>query len=86
MDKMVLSSSMSRIGERIVLTFAGVQIQTPNKEVIITNDGATILDKLELAHPAAKMVLPALHCLLVPSVHFGFTILAVRGALEGPRC
>jgi T-complex protein 1 subunit delta len=30
-------------------------IQTPNKEVIITNDGATILDKLELAHPAAKM-------------------------------
>ncbi len=64
-----------------------VQIQTPNKEVIITNDGATILDKLELAHPAAKMVILTLHCLLVPSVHFAFSILlAVRGALEGPRC
>jgi hypothetical protein len=33
-----------------------VQIQSAGGEVIITNDGATILNKLEVQHPAAKMV------------------------------
>jgi chaperonin GroEL (HSP60 family) len=28
----------------------------PNDEVVITNDGATILQKLEVQHPTAKMV------------------------------
>jgi chaperonin GroEL (HSP60 family) len=30
----------------------------PNDEVVITNDGATILQKLQVQHPTAKMV----HC------------------------
>lgn len=29
----------------------------PKDEVIISNDGATILSKIEVAHPCAKMVL-----------------------------
>jgi len=31
-------------------------IQDPRGEVVITNDGATILDKMKLAHPCAKMM------------------------------
>jgi len=31
-------------------------IITSSNEVIITNDGATILNKMEVQHPAAKMV------------------------------
>lgn len=31
-------------------------IQTPSGEVIITNDGATILDQMNVEHPAAKML------------------------------
>jgi T-complex protein 1 subunit delta len=31
-------------------------ITSSNGEVIITNDGATILKKMEVQHPAAKMV------------------------------
>ena len=32
------------------------QIQTSKGEVIITNDGATILKSIQALHPAAKMV------------------------------
>lgn len=32
------------------------QIQTPKGELIITNDGATILKSIQALHPAAKMV------------------------------
>lgn len=32
-------------------------IQTGNGEVTITNDGATILNKMSVVHPTAKMVL-----------------------------
>eukprot|EP01087_Luapelamoeba_hula_P015884 TRINITY_DN480_c0_g1_i1.p1 TRINITY_DN480_c0_g1~~TRINITY_DN480_c0_g1_i1.p1 ORF type:complete len:531 (+),score=95.39 TRINITY_DN480_c0_g1_i1:48-1640(+) len=31
-------------------------IVSPSKDVTITNDGATILEKMEVAHPAAKML------------------------------
>merc|ERR1719336_2127750 len=31
-------------------------ITTSTGEVVITNDGATILDKMEVVHPAAKML------------------------------
>ena len=31
-------------------------ISSPSGEVIITNDGATIMDQLQVEHPAAKMV------------------------------
>jgi T-complex protein 1 subunit delta len=31
-------------------------IQDPKGEVVISNDGATILEKMKLAHPNAKMI------------------------------
>ena len=31
-------------------------IQDPKGEVLITNDGATILKQMEVVHPTAKMV------------------------------
>jgi hypothetical protein len=31
-------------------------VAAPDGEVIITNDGATILNKMTVAHPAAKML------------------------------
>lgn len=34
-------------------------IQSGNGEVVITNDGATILKQMDVIHPAAKMVLLA---------------------------
>jgi hypothetical protein len=33
-----------------------LQIQTSKGEVIVTNDGATILKSIQALHPAAKMV------------------------------
>lgn len=33
-----------------------MQVAAANGEVIITNDGATILNKMTVAHPAAKML------------------------------
>ena len=36
------------------------QIQTAKGEVIVTNDGATILKSIQALHPAAKMVCPFL--------------------------
>jgi hypothetical protein len=32
------------------------QIITSNSDVVITNDGATILKQMEVTHPCAKMV------------------------------
>ena len=34
----------------------GAQIQTANGEVIITNDGATILRHMSVGHPTSKMM------------------------------
>lgn len=34
------------------------QIQTAQGEVVITNDGATILKHMAVLHPAARMVSP----------------------------
>jgi T-complex protein 1 subunit delta len=47
MDKMVRFMTEHR------LTF---QIQTSTGEVVITNDGATILKHMAVLHPAARMV------------------------------
>lgn len=33
-----------------------LQVSAPNGEVIITNDGATILQKMTVTQPAAKML------------------------------
>ena len=35
---------------------AWLQVTQPNGEVIITNDGATILNKMTVTQPAAKML------------------------------
>ena len=37
-------------------TCFGLQVCQPNGEVIITNDGATILKQMQLTQPAAKML------------------------------
>ncbi len=38
------------------LIFSLLQICSASNEVMITNDGATILKQLEVIHPCAKMV------------------------------
>lgn len=38
------------------LTWHALQVAAPNGEVIITNDGATILQKMTVTQPAAKML------------------------------
>lgn len=35
---------------------SGLQVVQPDGEVLITNDGATILQKMTVQHPAAKML------------------------------
>ncbi len=43
-----------------------MQIQTANGEVVITNDGATILKHMAVMHPAARMVSTLLADLCLP--------------------
>jgi chaperonin GroEL (HSP60 family) len=38
-----------------LINSSNLQIQTAKGEVIITNDGATILKSIQALHPAAKM-------------------------------
>ena len=38
------------------ISFHSTQVAAANGEVIITNDGATILQKMTVTHPAAKML------------------------------
>jgi hypothetical protein len=54
MDKMVIHQPPLCIllPERVF----SVKIQTAKGEVIVTNDGATILRSIQALHPAAKMV------------------------------
>ena len=52
MDKMVRDERLPTL-RALTLKY---QIQTPKGEVIITNDGATILKCIQAMHPAAKMV------------------------------
>lgn len=53
MDKMVRGLGMLRGRHTHPVSF---QIQTSKGEVIVTNDGATILKSIQALHPAAKMV------------------------------
>jgi T-complex protein 1 subunit delta len=47
----------SRHGQNgIPLVFKNIKIQSGEGEVVISNDGATILKKMGVMHPAAKMV------------------------------
>jgi len=59
MDKMVGISEMAHRDEVERWTDQPLclsQIQTGNGEVVITNDGATILKHMAVLHPAARMV------------------------------
>lgn len=40
----------------MLLNFSVMQVCQPDGEVIITNDGATILNKMRVMQPAAKML------------------------------
>jgi hypothetical protein len=42
--------------KKAVFEMLSCQMQTSQGEVIITNDGATILKQMSVNHPAAKMV------------------------------
>jgi T-complex protein 1 subunit delta len=44
------------------MTDASFKIQTSKGEVIVTNDGATILKNIQALHPAAKMVCVSIAC------------------------
>ena len=37
-------------------SWPAAQISSPKNEVVITNDGATILKQMQVAHPTAKML------------------------------
>jgi len=58
-------------------------ISNSNGEVTITNDGATILDKMELLHPAAKMLVDLAHAQDVEAGDGTTTVTIVAGALLG---
>jgi hypothetical protein len=49
--------------------FSPLQMQTSQGEVIITNDGATILKQMSVNHPAAKMVIQFLHLVIPDRIH-----------------
>jgi hypothetical protein len=40
----------------LIIAYALDQVAAPGGEVIITNDGATILNKMTVTQPAAKML------------------------------
>jgi chaperonin GroEL (HSP60 family) len=40
----------------LIIAYAMDQVAAPGGEVIITNDGATILNKMTVTQPAAKML------------------------------
>lgn len=67
MDKMARCLSLLHLIQE--LTSAWLQIQTSKGEVIITNDGATILKSIQALHPAAKMVC---HSLSSPRHRYSF--------------
>jgi T-complex protein 1 subunit delta len=60
MDKMVRVAGAAKIDLRGLVCHLAVvshaQVSAPNGEVIITNDGATILQKMTVLQPAAKML------------------------------
>lgn len=58
-------------------------IQSPSKEVIITNDGATILNKMEVRHPAAKMLVELSKAQDVEAGDGTTSVVVICGALIG---
>jgi len=58
-------------------------ICSPNNDVIITNDGATILKQLEVVHPCAKMLVDLSHAQDVEAGDGTTTVTVMAGALLG---
>jgi len=58
-------------------------IVSPTNEVIITNDGATILKQLEVIHPCAKMLVDLAHAQDVEAGDGTTTVTVIAGALLG---
>eukprot|EP01116_Phalansterium_solitarium_P012832 TRINITY_DN2948_c2_g4_i1.p1 TRINITY_DN2948_c2_g4~~TRINITY_DN2948_c2_g4_i1.p1 ORF type:complete len:524 (+),score=235.41 TRINITY_DN2948_c2_g4_i1:82-1653(+) len=58
-------------------------IVSPSGDVIITNDGATILKQLEVVHPCAKMLVDLAHAQDIASGDGTTTVTIVAGALLG---
>jgi len=58
-------------------------IVSPTNEVIITNDGATILKQLEVNHPCAKMLVDLAHAQDVEAGDGTTTVTVIAGALLG---
>eukprot|EP00456_Euglypha_rotunda_P042049 TRINITY_DN3273_c0_g1_i13.p1 TRINITY_DN3273_c0_g1~~TRINITY_DN3273_c0_g1_i13.p1 ORF type:complete len:152 (+),score=27.71 TRINITY_DN3273_c0_g1_i13:93-548(+) len=56
-------------------------ITTSTGEVIITNDGATILNKMELKHPAAKMLVDLAKAQDVEAGDGTTSVVVIAGAL-----
>lgn len=58
-------------------------ISSPNGEVVITNDGATILSQLEVKHPAAKMLVELAKAQDVEAGDGTTTVTVLAGAMLG---
>jgi len=58
-------------------------IIAPNNEVVITNDGATILKQLEVNHPCAKMLVDLSHAQDVEAGDGTTTVTVLAGAFLG---
>merc|ERR1719163_552015 len=56
-------------------------IQDPKGEVIISNDGATILEKMKLAHPTAKMMVELSKAQDVEAGDGTSSVVVIAGAL-----
>jgi T-complex protein 1 subunit delta len=56
-------------------------IQDPRGEVVITNDGATILEKMKLAHPTAKMMVELSKAQDVEAGDGTTSVVVIAGAL-----
>jgi len=56
-------------------------IQDPKGEVVITNDGATILEKMKLAHPTAKMMVELSKAQDVEAGDGTTSVVVIAGAL-----
>eukprot|EP00736_Rhodelphis_marinus_P008071 Rmarinus@m.13442 len=58
-------------------------LEAPNGEVTITNDGATILNKMDVVHPAAKMLVDLSKSQDIEAGDGTTTVVVIAGALLG---
>jgi T-complex protein 1 subunit delta len=59
------------------------QISSPHGEVVITNDGATILKQMEVSHPTAKMLVDLSKSQDIEAGDGTTTVTVIAGALLG---